>query len=161
MHVEKDRVVSFHYSLREVGGDPIEDNKGAVPMAYLHGHGNLLPALEAEMEGMTEGETRVISLPPEKAYGLRNENALQKVPVKHLIGTYKRLMPKMIVRVNTNKGERNASVIKAGKFMVELDMNHPFAGVALEFTVEVLNIREAQAEEIAHGHAHGDGGHHH
>lgn len=161
MQVEKDRVVSFHYTLSEAGGDQIEDNKESVPLSYLHGHGNILTALEQAMEGMNVGDTREVTLAPEQAYGPRNDNAIQKVPIKHLIGNYKRLMPKMIVRVNTDRGERNANVIKVGKFMVELDMNHPFAGKTLAFSIEVKDIREASEEELAHGHAHGAGGHHH
>ncbi|TVZ37886.1 FKBP-type peptidyl-prolyl cis-trans isomerase SlyD [Alteromonadaceae bacterium 2753L.S.0a.02] len=161
MQVEKDRVVSFHYTLKEAGGNTLEENNDSVPMAYLHGHGNILPALEDAMAGMSAGETKQVTLAPEDAYGLRHEDALQKVPVKHLVGKYKRLLPKMVVRVNTDKGVRNASVIKAGKFMVELDMNHPFAGMALDFTVAIKEVRDATPEEISHGHAHGDGGHHH
>ncbi|WP_188152305.1 FKBP-type peptidyl-prolyl cis-trans isomerase [Teredinibacter waterburyi] len=161
MQIENNSVVSFHYVLREQGGENIESNQDSVPMAYLHGHGNILAGLEDAMVGLTVGDSKSVVLSPEQAYGPRREGAVQKVPVKHLAGKYKRLLPGMVVKVNTEKGAINARIIKPGKFMVELDMNHPFAGKTLEFDIEIKAIRAASEEEIAHGHAHGDGGHHH
>ena len=161
MKISKDKVITFFYSLKDLQGPELENNQGSVPMAYLHGYKNILPALEKEIEGMSEGESKEVTLSPENAYGLRNDNALQKVPIKHLAGKYKRLLPGMLVKVNTEKGLVNASVVKAGKFMVNLDMNHPFAGKTLVFSISIKSIREATAEEISHGHAHGEGGHHH
>ncbi|MBU2983915.1 FKBP-type peptidyl-prolyl cis-trans isomerase [Saccharophagus degradans] len=161
MIVEKDTVVSFHYTLKESGGAELESNKDGLPMAYLHGHGNILTALEEALVGMSEGEQKHITLSPEQAYGARRENAQQRVPIKHLVGKYKRLQPGMVVRVNTEKGTVNGRVIKVGKFNVDLDMNHPFAGITLEFDVTIDSIRAASDDEIAHGHAHGPGGHHH
>ncbi|SMF21251.1 FKBP-type peptidyl-prolyl cis-trans isomerase SlyD [Alteromonadaceae bacterium Bs31] len=161
MKIAKDCVVSFHYQLSEVGGEALESSEDGVPMAYLHGHGNLLKGLEEALIGLASGDKKSVTLPPEKAYGERRDNAMQKVPIKHLIGKYKRLMPNMLVKVNTEKGPVNARVIKPGKFMVELDTNHPFAGKTLEFAVEIKSVREATEEELAHGHAHGEGGHQH
>ncbi|WP_075184924.1 FKBP-type peptidyl-prolyl cis-trans isomerase [Teredinibacter haidensis] len=161
MHVTENTVVSFHYSLSEAGGEELENNRDSVPMAYLHGHGNILAGLEEGMAGLAVGEKKSITLPPEQAYGPRRENASQKVPIKHLAGKYKRLLPGMIVKVNTEKGVINASVIKTGLKMVTIDTNHPFAGKTLAFDVEIISIRPATDEEITHKHAHGEGGHHH
>lgn len=161
MPIDQNSVVLFQYSLAEEGGDELEDNRSTQPMAYLHGHGNILPALEAELAGLEEGDSKVITLGPEKAYGLRKDNANKKVPIKHLMGKYKRLLPGMLVKVNAEHGAINARVIKPGKFMVELDLNHPFAGKTLVFDVSITSIRPATDDEIAHGHAHGEGGHHH
>lgn len=161
MNISKDKVVSIHYTLTEEGGKELENNRDALPMTYLHGHGNLMSALESELEGLEKGASKTVSLQARDAYGERSENAVQRVPQKHLLGKYKRLMPGMIVRVNTNHGARSATVVKAGKFNVDLDMNHPLAGKNLVFNVEVADIREATAEELQHGHAHGPGGHHH
>jgi len=151
MKVTKDKAVTFFYSLRDIDGPELENNQNSVPMEYLHGYKNILPALEKEMEGMKEGEPKDITLTPDKAYGPRNENAFQKIPVKHLVGKYKRLLPGTLVKVNTDKGVVNASVVKAGKFMVNLDMNHPFAGKTLVFSVSIANIRDASSEEISQG----------
>lgn len=161
MKITKDTVVSIHYKLSEDGGKELENNRDSLPMSYLHGHDNLLNALETELEGLEKGVSKSVSLQARDAYGERSENARQRVPIKHLIGKYKRLLPGMIVRVNTAHGTRNATVIKAGKFNVDLDMNHPLAGKNLVFDIEVVDIREATADEIQHGHAHGPGGHHH
>jgi len=161
MQIAKDCVVSFHYHLSEAGGEQLESNHDALPMAYLHGHNNILAGLEDAFVGHQAGDSVKVSLTPDQAYGPRKEEAQQKVPIKHLAAKYKRLMPGMVVKLNTEKGVINASVIKPGKFMVELDMNHPFAGKTLEFNVEIKQVRAASEEEIAHGHAHGEGGHHH
>ena len=130
-------------------------------MAFLCGKGNILKGIEQAMLGKTAGDKVDVTLPPEEAYGCRNENAKQKVPIKHLASRHKRLLPGTLVKVNTQQGIVDASVIKAGKFMVELDMNHPFAGKTLVFKLEIKSVREATDEELAHGHAHGEGGHHH
>lgn len=159
--VSKNTVVVFTYRLNEAGGQALESSEGGAPMAYLHGHNNILPALEAELAGLSINENKVITLKPGDAYGSRRENLTQKVPIKHLASKYKRLLPGMIVKLNTKKGVVDASVIKAGKFMVELDLNHPFAGKTLEFHIRVQEIRDASAQEIAHGHAHGAAGHNH
>ena len=67
----------------------------------------------------------------------------------------------MVVQVQTDRGPVTGKVIKAGKFMVDVDLNHPFAGKTLEFHIEVVSVRDATTDEITHGHAHGEGGHHH
>lgn len=161
MKIGQDSVVSISYRLREAGGDVIEQSEDGIPMAYLHGHNNILRGLEAALEGHSEGEEVSVTLAPEDAYGPVHPNAEQKVPVKHLASKFKRLLPGMLVKVNTEQGLRDARVIKAGKFMVTIDTNHPFAGKTLTFDVVIRDVREATAEEIAHGHAHGLGGHHH
>lgn len=161
MQITKDTVVTFHYRLSEAGGPELENNQDAVPIAYLHGHRNILPGLEEALDGLSEGETTSVTLPPEKAYGPRRPNAEQRVPVKHLVGKYKRLLPGMLVKVNTEKGARDARIVKAGKFTVDVDMNHPFAGKTLTFDINVVSVRPATEDELAHGHAHGEGGHHH
>lgn len=161
MSIENNTVVLFQYALREKGGELLEDGGNTEPVAYLHGHNNILAALEAELTGLDEGDSKAITLAPEQAYGLRKENASKKIPIKHLARKYKRLQPGMLVQVNTEDGAMDARVIKPGKFMVELDLNHPFAGKTLVFEVEIKQIRQATDDEITHGHAHGIGGHHH
>lgn len=161
MQIAKDHVVTFTYSLKEQGKTQLEANTADAPMAYLHGHRNILPGLETAFDGKQKGEQFEVVLEPEQAYGKRRDDAVQKVPIKHLVSKHKRLLPGTLVKVNTEKGTVDASVIKAGKFMVTLDMNHPFAGKTLVFDVCVSDIRAATDEEIAHGHAHGLGGHHH
>ncbi|MEQ8517167.1 MAG: FKBP-type peptidyl-prolyl cis-trans isomerase, partial [Chromatocurvus sp.] len=125
-----------------------------------HGAGNILPGLEKEMAGRSAGDVFSVSLAAKDAYGERDPQRQQRVPVKHLL--YKgRLQPGMLVQINTEKGQRPATVIKAGKFSADLDTNHPLAGQDLVFDVELVDVRAASREEIAHGHVHGPGGHAH
>ena len=161
MKIAQDAVATISYKLSEDGGTLLEQSDDGIPMAYLHGHKNILAGLEEALEGHEEGEEVTVTLSPEQAYGAVQPNALQKVPVKHLAGKYKRLLPGMLVKVNTEGGARDARIVKAGKFMVQLDMNHPFAGKTLKFDVVIRDVRAATPEELSHGHAHGLGGHHH
>jgi FKBP-type peptidyl-prolyl cis-trans isomerase SlyD len=164
MSVSANKVVSFHYRLHEAGGDLLEESYGAEPTLYLHGHNNLLAALEAAMEGKNLGDKVSVTVAPEQAYGLRREGAVQRVPIKHLHDYEKiknRLKPGMKVAVNTQNGPWEAIVLKVGKFNVDIDSNHPLAGKTLTFEIEIAAVRDATEEELQHGHAHGVGGHHH
>ncbi len=138
----------------------LEDMTDKMPMAYLHGHGGLLKGLEEAMQGHQVGDEFSVTLEPKDAYGPRRDNAEQKIPMKHLQGA-KRWKKGMIGVVQTEQGRRRVTVIKPGKFMVLVDFNHPFAGLTLTFQVKIMDIRAATAEELAHGHAHGVGGHQH
>lgn len=160
MTIERHSVVSFHYTLREAGGDELETSRDGEPTLYLHGAGNLLPALERNLEGKAEGDVFSVALEARDAYGDRDPARQQRVPVKHLL--YQgRLRPGMLVQVNTADGRRPATVLKVGKFSADLDTNHPLAGRDLVFDIEITGVRAATEEEIAHGHAHGPGGHQH
>ncbi|QEY18067.1 peptidylprolyl isomerase [Cellvibrio sp. KY-GH-1] len=164
MQITADKVVSFHYRLSETGGTQLESSYEAEPNLYLHGHNNLLPALEAALDGKAKGDKVTVSITPEQGYGERKEGAIQRVPIKHLIDHEKiknKLKPGMKVVVNTQQGGWEAIVVKAGKFNVDIDSNHPLAGKNLDFELEVVDVRDASEEEVAHGHAHGVGGHHH
>ena len=129
-------------------------------MAYLHGKNAIIAGLEREMQGKQAGDEFEVTVNPEDAYGDRDENAKQRVPIKHLFQK-KRLKPGMVVSVNTQDGPREVVIEKVGKFNVDVDTNHPLAGKTLHFKIKIEEVREATAEEIAHGHAHGPGGHHH
>jgi len=164
MAISANSVVSFHYRLNEVGGELLETSYDGEPTLYLHGHNNLLPALESEIEGKNTGDKLTIELSPEQGYGLRKEGAVQRIPVKHLLDHEKlknRLKPGMKVAINTQHGPWEAVVLKVGKFNVDIDSNHPLAGKQLSFEIEIVDVRDATAEELAHGHAHGVGGHNH
>ena len=160
MQIEKNKVVNFHYRLSDESGTEIENSYDGDPVAYLHGHRNIIQGLEQAMVGKQAGDSFEISVSPELGYGLRKENQQQRVPIKHLL-TRGKLKPGMMVSVQTEHGPRQVTVVKVGKFNVDVDTNHPFAGKVLNFAVEVLEVRDASAEEVSHGHAHGKGGHHH
>lgn len=163
MKITSGTVVNFHYRLLN-GEQELENSHGGDSVAYLHGHNNIIMGLEAEMSGKEAGDEFTATIAPEQAYGLRRDNAVQRVPIKHLHNADKlknNLKPGMLVHVNTNDGAKQATVVKAGRFNVDLDTNHPLAGITLTFEVKIEAVREATAEEIAHGHAHGVGGHQH
>lgn len=162
MKIENNKVVTFHYSLNSIDGEVFETSSHGEPMAYLHGHGNIMPALEAELAGKEEGEQLKVTLSPEQAYGERRENSQQRIPIKHLVGVNKKKLRKgMAVKVNTDQGTRDVTIVKVGKFNVDVDSNHPLAGLTLTFDINIQTVRDATDEEIAHKHAHGPGGHHH
>lgn len=164
MQISADKVVSFHYRLNETNGELMETSYDAEPTLYLHGHGNLLPALEDALNGKQTGEKISVNLEPEQAYGQRKESAIQRIPIKHLLDYARiknKLKPGMPVQVNTEQGPRNAIVLKVGKFNVDIDTNHPLADKSLNFEIEIVDVRDATPDEHAHGHAHGAGGHHH
>ncbi|MDO6561838.1 peptidylprolyl isomerase [Amphritea sp. 1_MG-2023] len=160
MSVTKDKVVQFHYSLSDAEKTIEETTRGGSPMAYLHGHNNMINGLEQAMEGKAVGDIFSITLAPKDAYGELLPDCEQRIPVKHLQGA-KKWRPGMVGTVQTEQGQRQVTVVKVGRFMVTVDNNHPLAGKELTFDIEILDIREATAEEVAHGHAHGVGGHHH
>jgi FKBP-type peptidyl-prolyl cis-trans isomerase SlyD len=164
MSVTQDKVVSFHYQMSDVDGTLLETSYEADPTLYLHGHRNLLPALESALEGKAVGEKTQVTLTPEEGYGLRKEGAVQRIPIKHLHNHEKlknKIKVGMTVQVNTQNGPWDAVVLKVGKFNVDIDSNHPLAGKTLTFALEVVDVRDATPEELSHGHAHGVGGHHH
>lgn len=159
MKIEKDRAVRFHYTVGEVGQPATESSDGGEPLAILIGHGNIIPGLEKAMEGREAGETFSVDVPAADAYGERKEGLTQRIPKKHF-GNQK-LEPGMQVVLQTNFGPRAVTIEKVGLTAVDVDINHPMAGKDLHFDIEIVDVREASQEEIAHGHVHGDGGHHH
>ncbi|TPW18159.1 MAG: FKBP-type peptidyl-prolyl cis-trans isomerase SlyD [Halothiobacillaceae bacterium] len=161
MQITPNTVVQFNYTIRDKDGQQIESNAGSPPMAFLHGHGNVLKGIEAAMSGRVAGERFTLTLAPAEAYGERNPNEEQRIPIKYLHGAAK-WKPGMIATVRTAEGQHSqVRILKAGKFIATVDGNHPLAGMALTFDIEIVAVRAATAEELAHGHAHGDGGHHH
>ncbi len=158
--IEKNKVVQIKYQLSDASDKVIESSDPQVPMAYLHGHNNMLKGLEAELEGKKVKDKFSVTLAPEEAYGEIKPNSEQRIPTKHLMGA-KKWKKGMVGVVQTENGRKQVTVVKVGKFMVTVDFNHPFAGKTLKFDIEVVDIRDATGEEIAHGHAHGPGGHHH
>jgi len=159
MIITQDSVVQLHYRVSDAQG-LIEDSAQGEPMLYLHGHQNMLPAIEQALAGKTAGDQLTLVVEPKDAYGERDENAIQSIQVKHLKGA-KKWAPGMTAVLDTEQGPRQVKIVKVGMFKAEVDVNHPLAGKTLTFDLNVVSVRAATAEEVAHGHAHGAGGHHH
>jgi FKBP-type peptidyl-prolyl cis-trans isomerase SlyD len=158
--IADDSVVTFHYKLSDTEASFTESSDGASPVVYLHGRNNIVPGLETEMAGKKSGDKFTATVTPEHGYGERNPNAVQRVPVKHLATRGPYVVGQMVA-VQTRDGLRQGRVVKVGHFNVDLDLNHPLAGKTLVFDIEIVDVRDATGEELAHGHAHGPEGHGH
>ncbi len=161
MKIAFNTVAMFSYILADSQGIELERSNPDEPIAYLHGYQNILFALEQALEGCEPGDQLDVDLTADQAYGPRQEASIQRVPIKHLAVKPKKLAVGAMVKVNTADGAKDATVVKVGKFNVDIDTNHPLAGLALNFSIVIDAVREATTEEIAHGHAHGVGGHQH
>ena len=117
----------------------------------------MLPGLENAIEGKNVGDKFEVTLTPEESYGERRDDAMQRIPLKHLQGA-KVWKPGMTAIVESNQGRHQVTIVKVGRFNADCDLNHPFAGKTLTFAVEIVSVREATEEELSHGHVHGTGG---
>lgn len=156
MKIAKNSVVEFHYKVSE-GTVLLEDSHGNDPLIYLHGHGGLFNTMEQAFVGKNIGDKFEVTLTPDQSYGERREDAIQRIPLKHLQGATK-WKPGMVATVDSNQGRSEVTIIKVGRFNADCDINHPFAGKTLTFDIEVVSVRAATDEEISHGHAHAKGG---
>ena len=156
MKIEDNHVVRFHYTVSEPGQPALETSRDREPLAILIGHGNIIPGLESAMKGREAGEKFEVTVAPADAYGERREGLTQRIPRKHFKNA--KLAPGMQVVLPTEMGPRAMTVQKVGISVVDVDLNHPMAGKTLNFDVEIVDVREANEEEKAHGHVHGDGG---
>jgi len=160
--IEDGTVVSFHYTLTGDAGDTLDSTRDRdEPMLYLHGSSNIITGLEKALDGREAGETFEVTVPPEEAYGEARAPNVQRVSLKKLGVKPNQLQPGVILNLQTSQGPAQVTVLKVGRFNVDVDANHPLAGKPLHFAVEVVEVRDATEEEKAHGHAHGPGGHQH
>ena len=160
MKISSKSVVAFHYTLFNEAGDEVESSPDGEPSLCLIGAGNILPGLEQAIMGKESGDKVDVTLEPQLAYGVLEADKKDRISAKYLKHEGK-LHPGKVVRINTNQGSRTATVVKVGKFSVDIDLNHPLAGQTVKFAIEIDDVRDATADEIAHGHAHGVGGHQH
>lgn len=161
MQIADKTVVSFHYTLARPDGSTIETSRdGGEPVTYMHGTGNIISGLEKALAGKQAGDAVQVTVAPEEGYGPYREDMKQRIPAKYLGGSAK-LRPGMQVPLQLDHGTQLVRVLKVGKFSVDIDANHPLAGQTLCFDITVDSVREANAEELAHGHAHGADGHAH
>lgn len=160
MQIEKDSVVTMHYTLTSPEGEVLDSSREREPLAYLHGHKNIIPGLENRLEGQKPGASLVVKIPANEGYGEHDPN-------KVLPATREQFPPEadlqegMQFQANGPQGPMVVRVLKIEGDQVTLDANHPLAGVDLTFDVEIIEVRDATYDEIEHGHVHGPGGHHH
>ncbi len=161
MQVANNMVVMIDYTLTDADGKVIDSSEGKQPLPYLHGAGNIIPGLERELAGKSEGDSLKVVVDPKDGYGVRDERMVQVVPMSAFQGAGQ-ITPGMQFRAQGPQGQMQVvTVTKVEGDNVTVDGNHPLAGVTLNFAVTIKTVRPATPEEIEHGHVHGPGGHHH
>jgi FKBP-type peptidyl-prolyl cis-trans isomerase SlyD len=160
MQIAKDAVVLIHYTLTDDAGKTIDSSAGADPLAYMHGNGNLIAGLERELEGKSAGDKLSVKISPADGYGEYDKSLVQNIPRRALKGVGN-VQVGMQLQAQSGQGARAVTVTHVAGDMVTIDGNHPLAGQNLNFQVEITEVRAATEEELAHGHVHGPGGHHH
>ena len=162
--ITENKVGVFHYTLTNDDGDILDSSEGKEPLAYLHGFGNIVPGLEAQLEGKQIGDKFVAVVLPEEAYGEFDEEGFFEVPKVDLPPDmfFQEGMP---LQFEDQDGNVRVAYMDAFEDDVyTFNLNHPLAGQTLTFNIEVVGIRDALAVELEHGHPHGidgTGGHHH
>lgn len=157
--ITKNKVVSLKYVLTDPGGEVL-DQSDEHPLEYLHGHHNIIPGLEKALENHKVGDKLKVEVAPDQGYGAVDEDKRFSIDRAHFGDSD--LKTGMMVELTPNKGNPfMARIVGVNADSVEVDANHPMAGMHLCFDVEVVAIRDAQSEEISHGHVHGPHGHHH
>ncbi len=160
MIISDQKVVLFEFTLKTGDGEQIDSSSGDEPVAYLHGSGAIVPGLEAAFEGKSDGDRFQVTVQPADGFGERDE-ALREVVPREEFEDSAELEVGMQFRVPSDDGESIVTVMEVGDDTVSLDGNHELAGMVLDFDVTVREVRDATPDEIAHGHVHGPGGHHH
>lgn len=152
--IEENRVVSIHYTLTDGEGNVLDSSEGAEPLAYLHGRGNIIPGLENSLVGKSVGDVLNVKVEPSEGYGEVNPDMIQ-VLEKEVFQGVDEIEVGMSFDAEGPDGARyNLVVTKVEGDDITVDANHPLAGVELNFDVQIVDVREATSEELAHGHAH-------
>ena len=154
MKIEKDAVVSMHYTLKNDAGDVIDSSEGKEPLPFLQGHGNIIPGLESALEGSKAGDKLDVTVEPEEGYGLRLQEAIQEIPRTALQDVEDLALG---MQLQSQDKDGNAFIVTVTKIedeTITVDANHPLAGETLHFAVTIESIRKAEAVEIDHGHVH-------
>ncbi len=168
MTIEQNKVVSVNYTLKNKGtGEQVEQTSKEHPFVFIFGTGGLLPDFEANLSGKKVGDTFDFFIDAANGYGNRHEDHVVMIPVGAFQGEDGKLDDENVkvgvtLPMVDNEGNRMyGQVLEINSEFVKMDFNHPLAGQDLHFAGEVLDVRPATADEIAHGHVHGEHGHHH
>lgn len=162
MKITSGKVVSLHYVLTNTSGEELDKSAPQQPLVYLHGQGQIIPGLEKQLEGLSKGDKRdKLEIAPAEAYGEFHAELKASLDRKQFPENME-IQPGMQFMSQSPSGQRQVFVVTGVQGeKVEVDGNHPLAGQTLNFKIEVADVREATEEELAHGHAHGPGGHNH
>lgn len=159
MQVTDKTAVSIHYTLTNNNGEQLDSSRGDEPLMYLHGAGNIISGLETALTGKSVGDKFNVSIPPAEAYGELVPDMVQVVSKKMFEGMDVEVG--MQFHADVSHGAGIITVTEINGDDVTIDGNHPLAGETLNFDVEVVDVRPATSDELAHGHIHGTGCDHH
>lgn len=159
MKISKNTVPSLAYTLKNDNGEVLDQADKKNAFVYLHGHAGVIVGLEKALEGKTTGDILTLEIAPEEAYGQRHESSIQEMPLD-MFGDIDKseIFAGAQFHAETNQGMQIVTITRIGEETVTIDGNHPMAGLTLHFDIEVLDVRAANEEEIAHGHIHAHGG---
>lgn len=168
MKIGKNSVVSVNYNLSLKGtGEQVEQTSKENPFVFLFGAGNLLPDFENNLADKQVGDSFDFFIDAAAGYGLRDEQHVVMIPIEAFQGEDGQLDEENVkigvtLPMVDNEGNRlYGQVLEINPEHVKMDFNHPLAGQDLHFKGEVLEVRAATEDELAHGHVHGPHGHHH
>ena len=153
MKISDGKAVQIDYTLRNDAGEMLDSSEGRQPLAYLHGAGNIIPGLEAALEGKGAGDALSVSIPPAQGYGERDDAKTLTVGLSQFPDPKQAQLGAQF-GIQTDQGSHMATVTAVVGDQVTLDLNHPLAGETLHFDVDVVDVKEASEEERAHGHVH-------
>ena len=155
MRIEEHAVVLIHYVLTNDDKEVLDSSEGQDPLAYLHGTGHLIEGLEAQLLGKAAGDKLDVTVQPGDGYGEFNEELVQVVPNDVFDGV-ESIEPGMQFQPSNEDGSggETITVVSVENDEVTIDGNHTLAGVTLHFAVDIIEVREATAEELEHGHVH-------
>jgi FKBP-type peptidyl-prolyl cis-trans isomerase SlyD len=160
MQISANMVVSIDYTLTDDQGTVIDSSEGREPLAFIQGIGNIIPGLERALEGKAQGDSLKVRIAPEDGYGERSDDLTQAVP-KQMFESADEIEVGSQFQTMSETGPQIVTVVAVDDEHVTVDANHPLAGENLNFDVTIVEIREASAEELEHGHVHGPEGHAH
>lgn len=155
-------VVILDYTLRLDDGEVIDSSEDDGPLEYLHGYGQIIPGLEKALVGLGVGDRKMVVVPAAEAYGDVDMDAFEIVP-RSMFPDDLELEEGLELSLRDVETDEpfDATIAEIRETEVMLDFNHPLAGETLHFEIHIPAIREATAEELAHGHAHGADDDHH
>ncbi len=158
MTIQHNKVVAMHYSVSDANGNELDSSFGAEPLVFIHGTGSLISGLEKVLTGKQAGDKFTVAIAAADAYGERHDELTQAVP-RNLFEGMEVEVGMRFRAAGPDGHEQSVIVLDVTEDEVVVDGNHPLSGIDLTFDIEVLLVRDATADEMAHGHAHGIDGH--
>lgn len=159
--IANDTVVSFLYTLQDENKKVLDSSQDGEPLAYLHGHGQIIKGLETALMGKKVGDKLQVSVSPEDGYGQYDESLVSNIEKKRFPKGATLEVGAGFQMASPDGHRMMVQITAVQETTVTINANHPLAGVKLLFDVEIVGIRPATKEELEHGHAHSGDGHHH